>query len=81
WSFSEGTGWMDIEKLSVLETKVAKLIDETLALRNEKLRQEKALAEKEEEIRTLVSKLEEIEEERGFVREKIEKLLVKLENV
>ncbi|MBW2307123.1 MAG: cell division protein ZapB [Deltaproteobacteria bacterium] len=72
---------MDIEKLSVLETKVAKLIDETLALRNEKLRQEKALAEKEEEIRTLVSKLEEIEEERGFVREKIEKLLVKLENV
>ena len=72
---------MEIEKLSVLETKVAKLIDETIALRNEKLHQEKALAEKEEEIRKLESKLGEMEEERGAVRERIEKLLLKLENV
>ncbi len=72
---------MEIEKLSVLETKVAKLIDETIALRNEKLRQEKAFAEKEEEIRKLESKLGEMEEERGAVRERIEKLLLKLENV
>ena len=72
---------MEIEKLSLLETKVAKLIDETISLRNEKLRQEKALAEKEESIQNLQSKVEELEEDRGSVRERIENLLVRLENI
>jgi len=72
---------MEIEKLGVLETKVAKLIDETIALRNEKLRQEKILTEKEDEIRKLSTKLEDVEEERSSVRERIDRLLLQLENV
>jgi hypothetical protein len=79
--FTGETGSMEIEKLSVLETKVAKLIDETIALRNEKIRQDKALAEKEEEVQNLLSKMEEMEKDRGSVRERIEKLLLQLENI
>ena len=72
---------MEIEKLSELETKVAKLIDETIALRNEKIRQENVLAEKDEKIRTLSARLEEMEGDRGSVRDRIEKLLLQLENI
>ena len=79
--FTGETGSMEIEKLSVLETKVAKLIDETIALRNEKIRQDKAVAEKEEEIQNLLTRLEEMEKDRGSVRERIEKLLLQLENI
>ena len=72
---------MPTDHLDELETKISRLLENHLKVKKEKEMVEKRLSQKEGEFHHLRGQIRRYEKERGEFREKLEKLLVYLENL
>lgn len=72
---------MPTDHLDELEGKISRLLEKHLKVKREKEMVEKRLSQKESEFHNLRGQIRRYEKERGELREKLEKILVYLEDL
>jgi len=79
WESSSGEE--DVDQFQLLEEKVDRLIEKTMAMKNEKVALEEKLRIEEEKVSDLNRKLEKLHSGRNDAKQKIMSLLEKMEQV